>query len=73
MYVNFLPVACPELDVRKRKLRETFLFMADTPPFDLQVRPGQVSGSTVISPSGPLVMGNLFQSRMPGMPINRRS
>lgn len=35
--------------------------MADTPTFDLQVRPGQVSGSTVISPSGPLVMGNLFQ------------
>jgi anti-sigma B factor antagonist len=35
--------------------------MADTLPFDLQVRPGHVSGSTVISTSGPLVMDNLFR------------
>jgi len=35
--------------------------MADTPPFDLQVHSGQVPGSTVISPSGPLVMDHLFR------------
>src|ERR1700757_3875194 len=46
----------------KRRLRETFVFMADTsPPFDLQVRSGQVSGSTVISAFGPLVIDHLFQ------------
>jgi anti-sigma B factor antagonist len=35
--------------------------MAEYRPFELQTRPGSVSGSTVISASGPLVMENIFR------------
>ena len=57
--------SCPlalEVEVRVEvEVQERTTFMADTRSFELETSPGRVTGSTLISVSGPLVLENLFR------------